>query len=96
MGIVALARPGRDRRDRRLVETHRRPRAGSRKVFEGPEKLIGQIGLAAILSYFTFRHGAANPVAHELYLPFIKHRSDAVARDVPPPRRRHAHGFSNA
>ncbi|MEA2709414.1 MAG: phospho-N-acetylmuramoyl-pentapeptide-transferase [Phycisphaerales bacterium] len=47
-------------------------RAGSRQGLEGPEKLIGQIGLAAILSYFTFRHGAANPVAHELYLPFIK------------------------
>ena len=47
-------------------------RAGSRQGLEGPEKLLGQIGLAAILSYFTYRHGAANPVAHELYLPFIK------------------------
>jgi phospho-N-acetylmuramoyl-pentapeptide-transferase len=47
-------------------------RAGNRQGLEGPEKLIGQIGLAAILSYFTFRHGGANPVAHELYLPFIK------------------------
>jgi phospho-N-acetylmuramoyl-pentapeptide-transferase len=47
-------------------------RAGSRQGLEGPEKLIGQIGLAAILGYFTYRHGAANVVAHELYLPFIK------------------------
>jgi phospho-N-acetylmuramoyl-pentapeptide-transferase len=47
-------------------------RAGSRQGLEGPEKLIGQIGLAAILSYFTFRHGAQNDVAHQLFLPFIK------------------------
>ena len=43
-----------------------------RQGLHGPEKLVGQIGLAAILAYFTYRHGAANPVAHELYLPFIK------------------------
>ena len=47
-------------------------REGSRQGLQGAEKLIGQIGLAAILSYFTWRHGAANPVAQELYLPFIK------------------------
>ena len=47
-------------------------RAGSRQGLEGPEKLIGQIGLAAILGYFTFRHGVNNDVAHELYLPFVK------------------------
>jgi phospho-N-acetylmuramoyl-pentapeptide-transferase len=47
-------------------------RAGSRQGLEGPEKLIGQIGLGVILGYFTFRHGAANVVAHELYMPFIK------------------------
>src|SRR5688572_4799949 len=47
-------------------------RAGNRQGLQGPEKLVGQIGLAAILAYFTYRHGAANAVAHELYLPFIK------------------------
>jgi phospho-N-acetylmuramoyl-pentapeptide-transferase len=47
-------------------------REGSRQGLEGPEKLVGQIGLAAILSYFTYRHGAANAVAHQLFLPFIK------------------------
>src|SRR4051794_30948155 len=47
-------------------------RAGSRQGLEGPEKLVGQIGLAAILSYFTYRHGANNPVAHQLFLPFLK------------------------
>jgi phospho-N-acetylmuramoyl-pentapeptide-transferase len=48
-------------------------RAGNRQGLEGPEKLLGQLGLAAILSYFIYRHGQANAVAHELYLPFIKH-----------------------
>ncbi len=47
-------------------------RANNRQGLEGPEKLIGQVGLALILSWFTFRHGAANAVAHELYLPFMK------------------------
>ena len=47
-------------------------RAGSRQGLQEAEKLFGQIGLAAILAYFTFRHGANNPVAHELYVPFIK------------------------
>src|SRR5439155_1917722 len=47
-------------------------RAGNRQGLEGQEKLIGQIGLALILSYFTFRHGYANTVAHELYVPFVK------------------------
>ena len=47
-------------------------RAGSRQGLEGPEKLIAQIGLAAVLSFLVYRHGSANPVAHDLYLPFIK------------------------
>ncbi len=47
-------------------------RAGSRQGLTGIEKLIGQIGLALILMFFTYRHGRANQVAHELYLPFLK------------------------
>ena len=47
-------------------------RAGSRQGLEGPEKLIAQIGLAAVLSFLVYRHGSANAVAHDLYLPFIK------------------------
>jgi phospho-N-acetylmuramoyl-pentapeptide-transferase len=47
-------------------------RAGDRQGLQGPEKLLGQIGLAAILSYFTYRYGAQNPVTHDLYLPFLK------------------------
>jgi phospho-N-acetylmuramoyl-pentapeptide-transferase len=47
-------------------------RAGDRQGLQGPEKLVGQIGLAAVLSFFTFRYGAQNPVTHDLYLPFLK------------------------
>jgi len=46
--------------------------SGERQGLHGPEKLAFQIGLAAILGYFTYRHGAQNAVTHELYLPFIK------------------------
>ena len=72
MGIVALVGLGAIGAIDDWLKLTAGRRAGSRQGLEGPEKLIGQIGLAAILSYFTFRHGAANPVAHELYLPFIK------------------------
>jgi phospho-N-acetylmuramoyl-pentapeptide-transferase len=72
MGIVALVGLGAIGAIDDWLKLTAGRRAGSRQGLEGPEKLIGQIGLAAILSYFTFHHGAANPVAHELYLPFIK------------------------
>jgi phospho-N-acetylmuramoyl-pentapeptide-transferase len=72
MGIVALVGLGAIGAIDDWLKLTAGRRAGSRQGLEGPEKLIGQIGLAAILSYFTYRHGAANPVAHELYLPFIK------------------------
>jgi phospho-N-acetylmuramoyl-pentapeptide-transferase len=48
-------------------------RSGDRQGLQGPEKLFGQIGLAAILSFFTYRYGVENVVTHDLYLPFIKH-----------------------
>ena len=73
MGIVALVGLGAIGAIDDWLKLTAGRRAGSRQGLEGPEKLIGQIGLAAILSYFTYRHGAANTVAHELYLPFIKH-----------------------
>ncbi|HEX8523644.1 MAG TPA: phospho-N-acetylmuramoyl-pentapeptide-transferase [Tepidisphaeraceae bacterium] len=44
----------------------------SRQGLEGPEKLVGQIGLALILAYFTYRHGKDVPVTHQLFLPFVK------------------------
>jgi phospho-N-acetylmuramoyl-pentapeptide-transferase len=72
MGIVALVGLGAIGAIDDWLKLTAGRRAGSRQGLEGPEKLIGQIGLAAILSYFTFKHGAANPVAHDLYLPFIK------------------------
>jgi phospho-N-acetylmuramoyl-pentapeptide-transferase len=43
-----------------------------RQGLHGPEKLVGQLGLAAILAYFTYRHGGENKVTHDLYLPFLK------------------------
>jgi phospho-N-acetylmuramoyl-pentapeptide-transferase len=48
-------------------------RTNDRQGLRGPEKLLGQIGLALVLSFFTYRHGRENPVSHELYLPFVKH-----------------------
>src|SRR5688572_14052864 len=47
-------------------------RNNSRQGLEGPEKLIGQVGLALVLAYFTFRHGREVPVTHQLFLPFVK------------------------
>jgi phospho-N-acetylmuramoyl-pentapeptide-transferase len=73
MGIVALLGLGAIGAVDDWLKLTAGRREGSRQGLQGPEKLLGQIGLAAILSYFTYRHGAANPVAHELYLPFIKH-----------------------
>ena len=72
MGIIALVGLGAIGAIDDWLKLTAGRRAGSRQGLEGPEKLLGQIGLAALLSYFTYRHGAANPVAHELYLPFIK------------------------
>ena len=47
-------------------------KAGSRTGLTEIEKLIGQVGLAVIIAMFTFRHGRENPIAHSLFLPFIK------------------------
>lgn len=47
-------------------------KVGDRQGLHGPEKLVGQLGLAAILAYFTYRHGGENKVTHDLYLPFLK------------------------
>jgi phospho-N-acetylmuramoyl-pentapeptide-transferase len=47
-------------------------KSADRQGLHGPEKLAGQLGLAAILAYFTYRHGGENKVTHDLYLPFLK------------------------
>jgi phospho-N-acetylmuramoyl-pentapeptide-transferase len=47
-------------------------KTSDRQGLHGPEKLVGQLGLAAILAYFTYRHGGENKVTHDLYLPFLK------------------------
>jgi phospho-N-acetylmuramoyl-pentapeptide-transferase len=73
MGIVALLGLGAIGAIDDWLKLTAGRRAGSRQGLEGPEKLVGQIGLAVVLAYFTYRHGAQNEVSHQLFLPFIKH-----------------------
>lgn len=46
--------------------------AGNRTGLSEAEKLVGQAGLAIVIAMFTYRHGRENPIAHSLFLPFIK------------------------
>jgi phospho-N-acetylmuramoyl-pentapeptide-transferase len=47
-------------------------RAGSRQGLTSLEKLLFQIGLGIVLSYFTYDYGRAVPQTHTLYFPFFK------------------------
>jgi phospho-N-acetylmuramoyl-pentapeptide-transferase len=47
-------------------------RAGSRQGLSSAEKLLFQIGLGVILSYFTYHYGQNLPEATRLYFPFLK------------------------
>src|SRR5438045_749286 len=47
-------------------------RGGSRQGLTTREKLLFQIGLAIILSYFTYRYGQNVPQATHFYFPFVK------------------------
>ncbi len=47
-------------------------RGGSRQGLTGREKLLFQIGLAAILSYFTFNYGQNIEANHTFYFPIFK------------------------
>ncbi|HTL27918.1 MAG TPA: phospho-N-acetylmuramoyl-pentapeptide-transferase, partial [Tepidisphaeraceae bacterium] len=47
-------------------------RSGSRVGLTSAEKFAGQLGLAIILSFFTYRHGAYVPEAHTIHVPFFK------------------------
>jgi phospho-N-acetylmuramoyl-pentapeptide-transferase len=47
-------------------------RAGSRHGLTSLEKLLFQIGLGVLLSYFTYQYGREVPDAHTLYFPFFK------------------------
>jgi phospho-N-acetylmuramoyl-pentapeptide-transferase len=47
-------------------------RAGSRQGLTGREKILFQIGLSMLLTYFTFYHGENIPETHTLYFPFFK------------------------
>ena len=47
-------------------------RGGSRQGLSGIEKLLFQIGLGLILSFFTYRYGRNLPAAVHFYFPFFK------------------------
>src|SRR5215212_166298 len=47
-------------------------RGGSRQGLSGVEKLLFQIGLGLILSFFTYRYGRNLPAAVHFYFPFFK------------------------
>ena len=47
-------------------------RAGTRQGLYSKEKLAFQVGLAVVLSYFTYRHGGGRVETHTLYFPFFK------------------------
>lgn len=47
-------------------------RSGSRQGLTGLEKLLFQIGLGVVLSYFTYQYGQDIPARKMLYLPFLK------------------------
>jgi phospho-N-acetylmuramoyl-pentapeptide-transferase len=48
------------------------PAPVSRQGLTSLEKLLFQIGLCAILSYWTFHYGRQLPATHTLYFPFFK------------------------
>src|SRR4051794_29590536 len=54
----------------KLTAAHR-PGA-SRQGLTGLEKILFQIGLGVLLSYFTYQYGRDIDVAHTLYVPFFK------------------------
>src|SRR5437588_980485 len=47
-------------------------RSGSRQGLTSLEKILFQIGLGVVLSYFTYQHGQAVEDAHTLFFPFFK------------------------
>lgn len=47
-------------------------KAGDRQGLTGKEKLAFQIGLALVLSYFTWKYGQNLPATNKLYVPFFK------------------------
>jgi phospho-N-acetylmuramoyl-pentapeptide-transferase len=56
----------------KLTAAHR---TGSRQGLTGLEKLLFQIGLGVLLSYFTFQYGRHLEPATKLYFPFLKNVS---------------------
>ncbi len=50
-------------------------RGGNRQGLTGLEKLLFQIGLGVVLSYFTYQHGANVAESHTLFFPFFRNAS---------------------
>jgi phospho-N-acetylmuramoyl-pentapeptide-transferase len=55
-----------------LKLTAARRQTGSRQGLTSLEKLLFQIGIAAILGYWTYQHGRLVDTTHTLYFPFFK------------------------
>ena len=47
-------------------------RNGNRQGLTSLEKILLQIGLGVVLSYFTFEHGHKSKTPHTLFFPFFK------------------------
>lgn len=58
-----------------LKLTAARRQTGSRQGLSSLEKLLFQIGIAAVLAYWTYQHGSLVTTTHTLYFPFFKHFS---------------------
>lgn len=54
----------------KLTAAHRQ--TGSRQGLTSLEKILFQIGIAAILAYWTYQHGKLIETTHTLYFPFLK------------------------
>jgi phospho-N-acetylmuramoyl-pentapeptide-transferase len=57
-------------------------REGGRQGLTSLEKLLFQIGLGVILSYFTYDYGRAVPETHTLFFPFVKYSEWAAFRGL--------------
>jgi len=55
-----------------LAQAHRLAPRRQRQGLTSLEKLLFQIGLGVVLSYFTYQHAQHVPDAHTLYFPFFK------------------------
>lgn len=72
MGLIALVGLGLIGAGDDWLKLTAARRGGGRQGLYSGEKLLFQIGLAALLSYFTWRYGQQIPERNYLYFPFFK------------------------